>query len=118
MKKGKIAASLLCGSLLGAVNGLAGGGGGMLAVPLLQAGGLDARRAHATAIAVILPASAVSGAVYLAGGLVPFSVLVPAGLGVCLGGLLGAKLLGRLPVHVLTLLFAALMFAAGWRMLL
>lgn len=105
------------GALVGAVNGLLGGGGGMIAVPVLRAQGLSARRAHATAIAVILPASAASGAVYLFGGLVPLSVLVPVSLGVALGGYFGAKLLGKLPAALISSLFAALMFAAGARML-
>ena len=43
------------GLALGAANSLFGGGGGMLAVPLLRAGGLPERKAHATAILVILP---------------------------------------------------------------
>ncbi len=116
-KRGGILEFAAGGALLGAVNGLLGGAGGMLAVPLLQAGGLEARHAHATAIAVILPVCAVSGSVYLFGGLVPFGVLVPVALGVFSGGFLGAKLLGVLPVRAISLLFALLMLAAGWRML-
>ena len=109
---------IIGGALTGAVNGLLGGGGGMLAVPLLKkTAGYPAQRAHATAIAVILPASAVSGAVYLFGGLVPLSVLLPVALGVCLGGFLGAKLLARVSARAVTLAFAALMLAAGLRML-
>lgn len=106
------------GALTGAVNGLLGGGGGMLAVPLLQrAANLPARRAHATAIAVILPASVLSGAVYFVHGAVPVQVLLPVALGVCLGGFLGAKLLARCSARAVTALFAALMLAAGLRML-
>lgn len=119
MKRGKcgLILPLAGGALLGTVNGLLGGGGGMLAVPLLQAGGSDAKSAHATAIAVILPASAVSGLWYLWGGLVPMAVLVPVALGVLAGGLLGAKALGALPMRAVSLLFAVLMLVAGWRML-
>ena len=47
------AGALAGGALIGAANGLLGGGGGMIAVPVLRAGGLPARRAHATAIAVM-----------------------------------------------------------------
>ena len=49
--------SIVCGAATGAANGLFGGGGGMIAVPLLRAQGLEEKRAHATAIAVILPVS-------------------------------------------------------------
>ncbi len=117
MKGTKLGVRFLGGALIGAVNGLLGGGGGMLAVPLLRAGGLPARNAHATAIAVILPASAVSGLVYLAGGFVPPGTLVPVAIGVAAGGLLGAKLLNVLPVRAVTLAFGVLMLLAGWRML-
>ncbi len=116
--KGKRAGILLAGgAAVGVLNGLLGGGGGMLAVPLLGAAGLETRRAHATAIAVVLPASAASGLVYLLGGMAPPAVLLPAALGVALGGFLGAKLLGVLPVRLVTLIFALLMAAAGARML-
>lgn len=112
--KGKM---LVCGALVGAANGLFGGGGGMIAVPALEKGGLPARSAHATAIAAVLPACLVSGAVYLFRGLVPLSHLLPVALGVCFGGFFGAKLLPRIPQRVLNFLFALFMLAAGGRML-
>ena len=118
MKKGKKRTiGLAGGALVGLANGLLGGGGGMLAVPLLRAGGLEPIKAHATAIAVILPASAVSGAIYLTYGFTPLPVLLPVALGVAFGGFLGARLLGVLPARIVTLIFACLMLAAGLRML-
>ena len=54
------------GALAGAVNGLFGGGGGMVLVPLLSGWcGMEGKRSFATCVAVILPLSAVSAAVYL-----------------------------------------------------
>ncbi len=108
---------ILGGALVGIANGLFGGGGGMLAVPLLRANGLETRKAHATAIAVILPASVVSGLVYLSKGFAPAQALVPTALGVMLGGFFGAKLLGVLPDRLVNFLFACLMVIAGARML-
>lgn len=118
MKKNMRTTYLAGGAAVGAANGLFGGGGGMIAVPVLKAAGREARSAHATAIAVILPASVLSGAVYLFYGLVPLSVLIPVALGVSLGGLLGAKLLARVTSRCATFVFAVLMLAAGIRMLL
>ncbi len=117
MKRANIGMRVFGGALIGAANGLLGGGGGMLAVPLLTAGGLPARKAHATAISVILPASAVSGIIYLFCGYTPFPALVPVALGVAVGGYLGAKLLNVLPVRAVTFMFGLLMLVAGWRML-
>ena len=109
---------LLGGAAVGAANGLFGGGGGMIAVPLLLRMGRPARRAHATAIAVILPASLVSAAVYLFKGAVPLAVLLPVALGVTLGGFLGARLLPKVPVRALGAVFSAFMLAAGLGMVL
>ena len=105
------------GAFIGVANGLFGGGGGMLAVPLLEKGGLPPKTAHATAIAVIAPVSFVSGLLYAFQGFAPPSVLLPTALGVTFGGFLGAKLLGRMSGRGLCFLFALLMLAAGGRML-
>lgn len=107
------------GALTGTANGLFGGGGGMIAVPYLErVAGYPARNAHATAIAVVLPATLVSAAVYLFFGLVPFFVFLPVSLGVLLGGFLGAKLLGKIDPKITSIAFAAFMLVAGVRMLL
>ena len=57
MKKitGKWGRAALTGGLCGVLNGLFGAGGGIAAVPLLKAGGLEQKKAHATSLAVILP---------------------------------------------------------------
>ncbi len=116
--KGKQVRSWIGGGIVGIFNGLLGGGGGMIAVPMLQrVGKLDTRSAHATAIAVILPASLISGIIYLLGGFTPLPVLVPVALGVTAGGYLGAKLLNGISSGWVTLLFSVLMLAAGLRML-
>ncbi len=110
--------AILGGAAVGIANGLFGGGGGMIAVPLLEGMGRPAHIAHATALSVILPASAVSAAVYLFEGAVPLAVLIPVSLGVLGGGLLGARLLPHVSGRAVSFLFAALMLAAGIRMLL
>ena len=102
-----------CGVLVGLANSLFGGGGGMLAVPLLQKNGYGEKEAHATAILVILPVSVFSFLLYFFRGLYDFSVLIPTSLGVTAGGFLGAKLLGKLPTKTVNLLFAFLQAAAG-----
>ena len=54
------------GAAAGLVNGLFGGGGGMVLLPLLTRwGGLKAKDGFATCVAVILPVCCVSAAVYL-----------------------------------------------------
>ena len=109
---------LACGVAVGLVNSLFGGGGGMLAVPLLKKMGLEEKRAHATAILWILPVSALSFVLYAWQGFYRAQVLIPTALGVTAGGLLGAKLLGRLPVKAVNLAFALLQVVAGVFLLL
>jgi uncharacterized membrane protein YfcA len=104
---------ITCGALTGLANGLFGGGGGMLAVPLLQQTGYSQKQAHATAILVILPVSALSFLIYFLSGLYDFSVLVPVAVGVTAGGILGAWGLGKLPEKTVRVLFSILQFLAG-----
>ena len=85
----------------------------MLAVPALSAVGLDAKESHATAILVILPISLMSAIVYLAGGHVDGFSLTYAGLGIVIGGALGAKLLSKLNGVFIRILFALVMTAVG-----
>ena len=104
---------ILSGVLVGIANSLFGGGGGMLAVPLLQRTGLNEKEAHATAILVILPVSLFSFALYAMRGYCQFSVLIPTAIGVIFGGVLGAKWLQNLPTKTVNILFAALQALAG-----
>ena len=107
------------GALTGACNGLFGGGGGMVAVPYLEhVARYPTTSAHATAIAVVLPATLTSAIVYLLFSLVPFFVLLPVAIGVLFGGIIGAKLLGVIKPQYTAVAFAALMLVAGVRMLL
>ena len=109
----KNAQRLVCGAAVGVANSLFGGGGGMITVPLLQKTGLDEKRAHATAILLILPVSILSFLFYALQGFYDPSVLIPTALGVTAGGFLGAKLLGKMPAKTVNLVFAFLQAAAG-----
>ena len=113
LTKQKPIGRIVCGAAVGAANSLFGGGGGMLAVPLLQKTGLNEKSAHATAIALILPISLFSFFFYAIGGYGDFFVLIPVSLGVTLGGLCGARLLGTLPPKTVNIVFAWLQIAAG-----
>ena len=115
MEEGKMRKEqeIVCGVAVGAANSIFGGGGGMLAVPLLVKTGMDEKRAHATAILLILPVSLLSFLLYVWRGFYNASVLIPTALGVTAGGLLGAWLLGKLPSKTVNLIFAALQLLAG-----
>ena len=109
--------SITFGVGIGGVNAVFGGGGGMLAVPALRQLGYRQKEAHATAIAVILPVSALSFLWFFLGGLSDVNVLIPTALGTVIGGVLGAKILGLLPQKAVGYAFACLQALAGVWML-
>ncbi|MFQ7036483.1 MAG: TSUP family transporter [Candidatus Borkfalkia sp.] len=109
---------ILSGIFTGAVNGVFGGGGGMIAVPLLNSLlQKPTNVSHATAILVILPISFASGIMYLFNGYFDAELFIAVGLGVLAGGFFGAELLGKLSAGSITLIFAIIMFAAGIKMI-
>ena len=115
-RKNRPLLSAIFGVAVGAANGLFGGGGGMIAVPALTLTGVPSKKAHATAIAIILPLSLISGAVYLAKGAADPSVILPSCAGVFVGGIVGALLLKKINSRGLSLLFYTLMIAAGLKL--
>jgi uncharacterized membrane protein YfcA len=110
--------AIITGLIAGLVNGVFGGGGGMIVVPMLtNLLKCKQKLAHATAILIILPLSIVSGLFYAAFGDFNLRVGVPTGLGVIIGGIVGALLLKKLSSKIVVVLFSVLMAAAGVKML-
>lgn len=102
------------GALIGICNGFLGGGGGMIAVPLLASGlEMPQKIAHATAIFLILPLSAVSGLIYATFGAFPGKRGVYTAAGVVLGGLVGALMLKKVPEKLVFWIFTAAMALSG-----
>lgn len=107
---------LSSGIVVGLINGLFGGGGGMLVVPVLTfLVKKPIKIAHATAILIILPISLASAVVYLLSGRFELFNGLTVGGGVILGGITGALLLGKLNPKVTGLIFSILMLVAGVR---
>ena len=110
--------SVITGIIAGTVNGLFGGGGGMIVVPMLMIFlKKEAKTAHATAILIILPLSIVSAIFYALFGSLDVSVALPTTIGVAVGGAIGAFLLSKLSSKYIVIIFAAVMVAAGVKML-
>lgn len=110
--------SVVTGVIAGVINGVFGGGGGMIVVPMLTTFlKYKPQNAHATALLIILPLSLVSGIFYAAFGSLDWRVGVPATVGVTLGGVAGALLLNKLSSKWTVIIFAIVMAAAGAKML-
>lgn len=105
------------GLVTGFVNGLLGAGGGILAVTLLKWAGYSAEKSHATTIAVVLPLSALSLALYLSMGRLTLSDALPyLPMGV-VGAVVGATLLKRLPKRAIRLIFGGMVLYCAVRLL-
>ncbi len=104
------------GGITGFLNGFFGSGGGMIAVPLLEKSGMDQKKSHATSIALTLPLSIISTALYYYKGKIDFFLAfkyVPAGL---LGALLGTFFLKKIKPVTLKKIFGAILIISGIRL--
>lgn len=107
------------GALAGAANGLFGAGGGMILTPLLARWAkLEEREVFATSVAVILPLSAVSAAVYFIRIRPDFLTALPYLLGGLLGGIIGGKVFVKIPTELLRRALALFIIYGGIRNLL
>ena len=118
MQKG-IWKSAACGALSGAANGLFGAGGGMFLVPLLRKLKLaEDREIFATALAVMLPVSAVSFGIYALRGAVDWTAALPYCIGGVGGGLLGGLIYRKIPLRWLHIALGLLILWGGVRQFL
>ena len=119
MKKIKKLHIMLLGALIGVVNGLLGGGGGMIVVPALtKFFGFNQKQAQATALFVILPISIASSIIYITHNSINFANSWPAMLAIIAGGAGGALLLNKLNNKVVRVIFIALILISGVTMLI
>ena len=112
----KTATEVLTGLAVGAINGLLGGGGGMLCVPLLEKGlGESVKVSHASTVLVILPGCIAGALVSISEGTAADVPLLPVAVGAVLGGILGSLFLKNASSSAVTVIFALLTIAAGVR---
>lgn len=116
MKKDFLKSSAI-GFVAGFCNGLFGSGGGTVAVPAMEKFlGVEEHKAHATAIAIILPLTVISAVLYVVKGYFEFSLAWQVSLGGVAGGVVGAYLLKKIPTPWLRKIFGVFIMAAAVRM--
>ncbi|MBO5364528.1 MAG: sulfite exporter TauE/SafE family protein [Clostridia bacterium] len=109
---------ILIGFVSGILNGLFGAGGGSVVVPAMEKFlKMDSKKAHATAIAVISRLSAVSTFFYLSRGYFNLKIWIPVTVGGIAGGLIGAKLLGRIPKQWLKIIFGSVIIVTSIKLI-
>lgn len=111
--KRKILSSVI-GLLTGLANGFLGSGGGTVVVPCLEKFmKTTPHKAHATAIAVILPLSVISAFLYYYKLQIEIKTLMLVSLGGIGGGFTGAKILHKISAKYLHFIFGGIMIMAG-----
>ena len=107
----------IIGLCTGVLNGLFGAGGGSVVVPAMERFlGIDEKEAHASAILVILVMSAVSSFIYVRQGFFDGKLWLYTSLGGVAGGLVGAKLLARVPKKWLKIGFGVVILVTAVKM--
>lgn len=110
--------TVAAGVFTGLINGAFGAGGGMVAVPVLKKMGFDQKSAQENAVAVILPITVISAAVYLIKDYVSINdslIYLPAGL---VGALIGTYIIKKISPLYLKCAFGGFMIYAGIRTVL
>ena len=107
----------LSGAASGFINGFFGGGGGMVIVPMLEkVCSIREKSAHATALAVILPISLLSGFLSFNGLETDLVFLLVVTVGSAVGGVIGALFLKNARPKTINIAFYIVMIAAGVRL--
>ncbi len=118
MKKGDLKLGFT-GALAGVANGLFGAGGGMVLVPLLCRWiKLPANKALATSVAVILPMSIVSAAVYYLNGSFKIQDALPFLTGGLIGGFIGGRVFKKMSPTLLRRALGVMILWGGLRNLI
>ncbi len=112
----------LCGIAAGIINGFLGSGGGIVLIFAMSAlvampEDTAAKSRFATAVASILPMSAISVYFYARSGALDIRSALPFLFPAAIGGVAGAAIMNKLSPKILKLVFSILMVWAGVRII-
>lgn len=108
----------LMGVICGLLNGLFGSGGGVAAVPMLEAADLEPKKSHATSVALIFLLSIATTISYLLGDKLDLDLswqYIPYGI---IGAVIGAVLLKKIPNSLLRRIFGGVILFAALRIMM
>ncbi len=109
--------NLIIGLVCGFLNGMFGAGGGLAAVPLIEKlFKVEAKKAHATSISIIMPLSIISAFLYFQGDFFSFNEafkFVPFGI---VGAIAGGILLKKISNVWLRRIFGAVLIFSAIKM--
>ena len=109
---------MLIGLFAGIISGLFASGGGMILVPafmyLLKMEDVESR---ATSVICILPMVVTSGIFYYTSNYIDWKIGLFCAIGGVVGGIVGAKLLNKLPEKYLKIAFTIFLIYASYKMI-
>ena len=109
---------IIIGIVAGVMNGLFGAGGGSVVVPAMEKFlGMDAKKSHSTAIAIILLMSVVSSVMYVYKGHFDLRLWGWVTAGGVVGGFVGAKILTGIPKRWLKIGFGVVICITAVKMI-
>ena len=118
MMKEEFLYKMLIGFFAGIISGLFASGGGMILVPsfiyLLKMNDVESR---ATSVICILPMVVTSGIFYYTSNYIDWKIGLLCAIGGVVGGIVGAKLLNRLPAKYLKIAFTIFLIYASYKMI-
>ena len=118
MMKKEFIYKILIGLFAGIVSGLFASGGGMILVPsfiyLLKMNDVESR---ATSVICILPMVVTSGIFYYTSNYIDWKIGLLCAIGGVAGGIVGARLLNKLPEKYLKIAFTIFLIYASYKMI-
>ena len=108
----------LIGIIAGIISGLFASGGGLILVPaFIYMLKMEDKKARGTAVLCILPIVITSGFFYHKGNYINFKIGIYCAIGGIIGGIIGAKLLKKIPTKYVKILFTIFLFYVSFKML-
>lgn len=109
---------LLIGFIAGIISGLFTSGGGLILVPaFMYMLKMEPKKARATSIFCILPMVITTAFCYSNNNLIDWKIGIYCAIGGIIGGLVGSKLLNKVPDKYLKFAFAMFLIYASYNML-
>lgn len=110
---------ILIGLIAGGISGLFAAGGGMIVVPaLIHLFNLEDAKARATSIFAILPMVIAGGIFYYKDNYMDWDLGIKCAIGGTIGGIIGAKLLKRIPNKLLKIVFVIFLIYTSVKLLI
>ena len=108
----------IIGLFAGIISGFFGSGGGMILIPAyLYILKLEDKKARATSIISIMPMVIVSSIFYINANYIDISLSIKCIMGGIIGGIIGTKLLDKISIKTLRIIFIFFLIYSATRML-